>query len=396
MNDRVMVICTIMVILRLLNNIMLASGLMTSFPKTSNAALVALVTVSLLTSAAVTASGNLQLAFAQQPPAQPVQPAQPQSPQPQSQQQQKAPLNFYLKLANNASASQAASQATTNATGTKNMTVTVNVQQGPGGQQIPLPISAMVPANVQPQDLQLCASLATGSESCQPLSEGQQASIDLTQLPTGAAGSTPTPTGTASPMPTPQTPVPMSPMPVPAPQSSHNDNGGISTGINPIIETITSAFSLQYANAQLISIEDTTVNIPVTVIVPIDINIQNAQVCASVLSGGSQTCTQLVLNPTQTSFTDVNVDLTSPTPTLTTAQQEPTTALTTTTAEPTTTATTQPLATPEPSPTAPTTTTEPTAPTTTEEPPADTGTQEGGTTTQEPSTEGSSSEGATQ
>src|SRR5918999_3102813 len=96
-NDHVMVTCTIMVTLRLLNNIMSATGLMKSLPKTSNATLVALVTISLLTSAVVTASGNLQLVFAQQPPAIPAQPAQPQSPQPQSQQQQQAPLNFYLK-----------------------------------------------------------------------------------------------------------------------------------------------------------------------------------------------------------------------------------------------------------------------------------------------------------
>jgi hypothetical protein len=195
----------------------------------------------------------------------------------------------------------------------------------------------------------------------------------------------------------------MSPVPAPPPVlQSYPDTGGVvlaNDAINPVIETLTSAFTVQNANAQLISIEDTTVNIPITVIVPIDLNIQNAQVCASVLSEGSQSCTQVVLNPTQTSYTDVNVDLSSATPTLTTAQQEPTTALTTTTAEPTTTAT-QPLTT---EPTAPTTTTEPTAPTTTTEPTApteestaETGTQEGGTTTQEPTTEGSTSEGGSQ
>jgi hypothetical protein len=185
------------------------------------------------------------------------------------------------------------------------------------------------------------------------------------------------------------------PAPSPAPQSYPNTGGEIpaSDAINSIVEAITSAFTLQYANAQLISIEDTTVNIPVTVIVPIDLNIQNAQVCASVLSSGSQTCNQVVLNPEQTSYTNVDVDLSTATPTLTTAEQEPTTALTTTTAEPTTTAT-QPLTTTEP--TAPTTTTEPTAPTTTEEPTAETGTQEGETTTQEPTTEGSTSDGSGQ
>src|ERR687892_1946535 len=335
---------------------------MTSSKKVSNEILAVIIAATLLTIALFTSSSNIpQSIFAQQPPTQPAQPQQPQLQQQQQPQQQKAPLNFYLKLADNASTAQAASQAAANGTGTKNMTITVNVQKGPGGQQIPLPISALVPANIQPQDLQLCASLVTGSESCQPLSGGQQgASIDLTQ-PT-AGGATTAPMGAASPMPAPS-PVPapptgtMSPMPAPAPQSYPNNGQAIlANAINPIVGAITSILTVQYANAQLISIEDTTVNIPVTVIVPIDLNIQNAQVCASVLSEGAQSCTQVVLNPTQTSFTDVNVDLSSATPTLTTAEQEPTTALTTTTAEPTT----------SPTQTAPTTTES--APTTTAEP----------------------------
>ena len=373
---------------------------MTSSRKISNGILAVTITATLLTSAVFTMSNNSQSVFAQQPPPQAAQP-QPTQPQLQQQQQQNAPLNFYLKLANNASTAQATSQAAANGTGTKNMTITVNVQKGPGGQQIPLPISALVPANTQPQDLQLCASLADGAESCQPLSGGQQAaSIDLTQPAAAAGGTTPSPMGTASPMPSPVPAPPtgtVSPMPAPAPQSYPNTGGEIpaSDAINPIVEAITLAFALQYANAQLISIEDTTVNIPVTVIVPIDLNIQNAQVCASVLSSGSQSCTQVVLNPEQTSYTNVDVDLSTATPTLTTAEQEPTTALTTTTAEPTTTAT-PPLTTTEPTPTAPTTTTEPPAPTTTGEPTAETGTQEGETTTQEPTTEGSPSDGGSQ
>jgi hypothetical protein len=286
------------------------------------------------------------------------------------------------------------------------MTVTVNVQKGPGGQQIQLPISALVPANVQPQDLQLCASLADGSESCQPLSGGQQAaSIDLTQ--TGAAGGAiPAPMGTASPMPAPS-PVPappqtgqMSPIPAPAPapQSYPNTGGAIlENAINPVVETITSLFTMHHADAQLISVEDTTVNIPITVIVPIDLNIQNAQICASVASSGDQSCTQVVLNPEQTSYTDVDVDLSTATPTLTTAEQEPT--LATTSPEPTTTTQTAPTTT-ETAPT--TTTTEPApAPAPTEESTTDTGTEEGGTTTEEqtgdtnteePTTGGSTSE----
>jgi hypothetical protein len=330
----------------------------------SNVILAVTIAATLLTTAILTTASNIQQSvFAQQPQPQPQ----------QQQQQQKAPLNFFLKLANNASTAQAASQAASNGTGAKNMTVTVNVQKGPGGQQIPLPISAMVPANIQPQDLQLCASLSNGSESCQPLSGGQQAaSIDLTQP--AAGGATPAPTGAATPMPT------------PAPQSYPN-NGGKTNAINSIIDTITSVFAVQSAYAQLISVEDTTVNIPITVIVPIDLNIQNAQICASVASSGDQSCTQVVLNPEQTSYTDVDVDLSSATPTLTTAEQEPATD-SLTTAEPTTA-------------TAPTTE-EPTGDTgteeggtTTEEPTGDTGTEEGGTTTEEPSADGST-EGSTE
>src|SRR5215204_4766127 len=285
----------------------------------SNIVLAATIAATLLTTAILTTSSTLsQSAFAQQPQLQ----QQPQ-PQPQQQQQQKAPLNFYLKLSGNASVStsQAASQAAANGTGTKNMTITVNVQKGPGGQQIPLPISTVVPVNIQPQDLQLCASLADGSESCQPLSGGQQGgTIDLTQSSAGGGAATTAPstspsTGTMTPM--------------PAPQSYHppsSNDGGVAvvftnTIINPLVETITSTFAVQYADAQepIIGIEDTTVNVPITLIVPIDLNLQNAQVCASVLSSGGQSCTQAVLNPEQTSYTDVNVDLSSATPTLTTA-----------------------------------------------------------------------------
>src|SRR5918996_6536934 len=188
---------------------------MKSSKKISSSVLAVTVAATLLTAAMFTMLSNVpQSVFAQQPPAQPA----------QQQQQQKAPLNFYLKLANNASTAQAASQAAANGTGTKNMTITVNVQKGPGGQQVPLPISAVVPVNIQPQDLQLCASLADGSESCQPLSGGQQGgTIDLTQSSAGggaAAGAAPTGT-----------------MPSPAPQSysPYSNDGGAAVFTNIII-----------------------------------------------------------------------------------------------------------------------------------------------------------------
>jgi hypothetical protein len=258
---------------------------------------------------------------------------QPANAQQLTQPQEKAPLNFYLKLANNASTSQAAS----NSTGTKNITIAVDIQKGPGGQPTKLPITAVVPASIQPQDLQLCASLANGSESCQPLAQ-QGASIDLTQ---SSAGVTTAPTGT------------MTPMQAPAPQSYPGDNNEKASKafFQPIFDSLTRVFAVQDADAQLISVEDTTINIPITVIIPINLNIQNAQICASVASSGSQTCQQIVLNPVQMLYSPVDVNLAQPTPAVT-MQATPTTTPAST---PTPTATTTPVPTttaiPAPQPT---------------------------------------------
>ena len=79
-----------------------------------------------------------------------------------------------------------------------------------------------------------------------------------------------------------------------------------------------SSFIFQSVKADpLVSIGGVNINIPITVIVPITINAQNAQVCASVASSGSQTCQQVVVNPTQNAFTPISVDLSLPTPVFT-------------------------------------------------------------------------------
>jgi hypothetical protein len=201
----------------------------------------------------------------------------------QSQGQSTAPLNFYLKLNNNQTTSQAASQAASNGTGTKNMTITVNVQKG-SGNPIKLPISAIVPNNINPQDLQLCASLSNGQQMCQPLGQNA-ANIDLSSAANSTAKTTP---------------------------QAYRENKASILGIS--LGSI-----IQYADAQLISVNNTTLNIPITVIVPITLEIQNAQICASVASSGGQSCQQIVLNPTQSAYTPVNVDLANPTtPTVTT------------------------------------------------------------------------------
>jgi hypothetical protein len=90
-----------------------------------------------------------------------------------------------------------------------------------------------------------------------------------------------------------------------------------------------------YAYAQqqsLIGDVNIPVNVDVTLIAPININIQNAQICLQV-GGGS--CTQVVLNPTQTTYSPTTINLAQPTPTITPTPTTPTTTLapTTTTAQ---------------------------------------------------------------
>ena len=63
-------------------------------------------------------------------------------------------------------------------------------------------------------------------------------------------------------------------------------------------------------------IQNITLN--VTVIIPITVVAQNAQICISLASSGDQTCQQIVLDPTQTSYTAVDVDLTEEVPVITT------------------------------------------------------------------------------
>jgi hypothetical protein len=169
--------------------------------------------------------------------------------------------------------------------------------------------------------------------------------------------------------------------------------------------SLISAIQAIDAQPESISVQNTIITAPVTILVPITADVQNAQICLSIASSGGQSCTQVVVDPVENSYDPVSADLSSETPTLTTAEQEPTATTAPTTTITTTTTEEQPTAPTTPAPTTTTTTTtEPTlAPT--EEPTTDTGTQEGGTTTeepapdsgtQEPTTEGSTSEGGSQ
>src|SRR5215204_5251840 len=67
------------------------------------------------------------------------------------------------------------------------------------------------------------------------------------------------------------------------------------------------------AQPQSINVQNTIVTAPLTVVVPITIDAQNAQICVSAASSGDQSCTQMILNPEQNSYESVTVDLSDPT-----------------------------------------------------------------------------------
>ena len=239
-------------------------------------------------------------------------------------------LKFTLKYEGNQSAVPAPSATPGGAESGKQLTINVTLQQGPGSPPKTLPITATVPQNTNPEDLQLCASIGSGQEQCQPLSGGgaaggQGTTLDLTNAQQQG------PTTPALPTTPPPPPTP------PMPQSNNIGEGKISSavfatpsgGLSSYSGGSTTSLSEFYVpiSGSLIGIEDTTLFIPVTVIAPINVQVQNAQICASLLSGGDQSCTQLVLNPEQTSFIPIDIDLTSPTPTFTSAS-EPTTTTT--------------------------------------------------------------------
>ena len=262
-------------------------------------------------------------------------------------QTQAGQLSFFLKLADGSNQTSAQTQDPGNL---KNVTINVNVQQG---QEPPkkLPITALVPNQTTLEQLELCGLVGGQPEQCQPLS-GESISLDLTGGQQQQAESNTSTSATAQ------------------PQSysssfetskftnvafdSNNDNYGFSSAVY-------SPSDAYFVPVQLI--DDVNVNVPididVTAIIPINIEIENAQICANL--GGTQTCQINNINPTTNEYSPTTIDLASQEPAVTT-QPAPTT-----TTEPTTS--TAPTTTTEPTTsTAPTTTTEPTTtePTTTE------------------------------
>ena len=80
-----------------------------------------------------------------------------------SQSQIEVPLNFTLK----AKGGEKAKEGQEN----KTITVDVTIAQGEGGSPTKVPVTAEVPNNTKIQDVQLCASMKEGKQSCQPLKD---------------------------------------------------------------------------------------------------------------------------------------------------------------------------------------------------------------------------------
>ena len=80
-----------------------------------------------------------------------------------SQSQIEVPLNFTLK----AKGGEKAKEGQEN----KTISVDVTIAQGEGGSPTKVPVTAEVPNNTKIQDVQLCASMKEGKQSCQPVKD---------------------------------------------------------------------------------------------------------------------------------------------------------------------------------------------------------------------------------
>ncbi|MDQ3909404.1 MAG: HYR domain-containing protein, partial [Thermoproteota archaeon] len=185
---------------------------------------------------------------------------------------------------------------------TKNLRIEVSIVRG-NEAPVSLPINVTIPANVN-NNLELCVSSTTmmagaeaaaADEICDPVLH----TIDLTQGGEGAAAAstdTSTTTGTTT--------------------SSSSEPTSLISGIE---DTTATTITMMTSGV-----------IPITVITPATVQVQDAQVCALLISSGTQNCNQIKLNPEQTAYTPVYVDMTtsSPTPTIISSQVTDTTTAT--------------------------------------------------------------------
>ncbi|HEX7208768.1 MAG TPA: hypothetical protein VF233_11340, partial [Nitrososphaeraceae archaeon] len=143
------------------------------------------------------------------------------------------------------------------------------------------PLTVVVPITADVQNAQICVSAASsGDQSCsQVIFNPEQNSYEAVNVDLSDPTSVPAVT-TATP--------------------------GVSKTITPPSE-----------RAPIINIQNTVVTQPLTVMIPIETDAQTAQICVTILSSGSQSCQQVVLDPETGMYTPVNVDLSQPTPVIT-------------------------------------------------------------------------------
>jgi hypothetical protein len=143
------------------------------------------------------------------------------------------------------------------------------------------PLTVVVPITVDVQNAQICVSAASsGDQSCtQAILNPEQNSYEAVNVDLSDPASIPAVTS-ATP--------------------------GVSKTITPASE-----------RAPVIDIQNTVVTEPLTIMIPIETDAQTAQICVTILSSGSQSCQQVVLDPETGMYTPVNVDLSQPTPVIT-------------------------------------------------------------------------------
>src|ERR687892_285764 len=195
--------------------------------------------------------------------------------------------------------------------------------QSPGDTTVPITVS--IPINIQAQNAQICASiLSSGSQTCQQLTTQEmtvslpiniQAQNAQLCISIASSGSQTCQQIVISPSQTTYQPVNVDlTQPIPTITTSQLQQQSIqqSQQAGPL-----NSLSI---SANLVDIDNTDASLPINVIAPTNIQAQNAQLCISIASSGSQTCQQIVISPSQTTYQPVSVDFTQPIPTITTSQ----------------------------------------------------------------------------
>jgi hypothetical protein len=154
------------------------------------------------------------------------------------------------------------------------------------------PLTVIVPITADVQNAQICVSAASsGDQSCtQVIINPEQNSYEAINVDLSDPASIPDITAAAP---------------------------GVSKTITPGSQIPDDVASTNSPQPPVINIQNMVVTQPLTVIIPIETDAQNAQICVTILSSGSQSCQQVVLNPETGSYTPVNVDLSQPTPVIT-------------------------------------------------------------------------------